>query len=172
MKFRLLISSIIIALSLNVIAEPENNKFPTTAKDKRWQEMGSVLGGKSGGVDLLGENSGGGILGGSRSSTFVGPVWQATIETIGFMPLNSADSSSGAIITDWYEDPNHPGERFKLNIFIKSKKLDLSSIEVKLFKQKLQGNLWRDLPSSEAMEKDIRDKILNNARKKLANNKK
>ena len=43
-------------------------------------------------------------------------LWKATIETISFMPIASADPFSGIIVTDWYS-ANNPSERCKLNIF-------------------------------------------------------
>ena len=30
------------------------------------------------------------------------PLWRATIESLSFMPLSSADYGGGIIITDWY----------------------------------------------------------------------
>src|SRR5262245_8131754 len=45
-------------------------------------------------------------------------LWRASLDTVSFMPLLSADPFGGVIITDWYSPPESPGERFKLNIYI------------------------------------------------------
>ena len=45
-------------------------------------------------------------------------LWRASLDTIDFMPLLSANYSGGIIITDWYSH-NSTNERCKINIFIK-----------------------------------------------------
>ena len=45
-------------------------------------------------------------------------LWRASLDTISFMPLASADPFGGVIITDWYSPPETPSERFKINVFI------------------------------------------------------
>src|SRR6202012_72915 len=45
-------------------------------------------------------------------------LWRATLDTLAFMPLASADPFGGVILTDWYENPQTPGERFKINAII------------------------------------------------------
>ncbi len=38
-------------------------------------------------------------------------LWRASLDTISFMPVNSADPFGGVIITDWHAPPETPGER-------------------------------------------------------------
>ena len=45
-------------------------------------------------------------------------LWRATLETLSFMPLVQADSNGGVIVTDWYSNPNNPGERMKLTVSV------------------------------------------------------
>ena len=52
-------------------------------------------------------------------------LWKGALDTINFMPLNSADPIGGTILTDWYSTANNSDERCKLNI---------SFIIVRLFK--------------------------------------
>src|SRR3979411_872412 len=40
-------------------------------------------------------------------------LWRATLDTLSFMPLASADPYGGVVITDWYVNPEKPDERFK-----------------------------------------------------------
>src|ERR1700742_2081844 len=35
-------------------------------------------------------------------------LWRATLDTLAFMPITSADPFGGVILTDWYEDPKTP----------------------------------------------------------------
>ena len=43
-------------------------------------------------------------------------LWRASLDTLSFMPLASADPFGGIIITDWYADPTTPTERFKATV--------------------------------------------------------
>src|SRR5688572_14302950 len=45
-------------------------------------------------------------------------LWRASLDTVAFMPVASADPFGGVIITDWYSLPETPDERFKVNVFI------------------------------------------------------
>ena len=43
-------------------------------------------------------------------------LWRASLDTIDFMPLISANYSGGIIITDWYSDGKAVGESIKISI--------------------------------------------------------
>jgi hypothetical protein len=92
-------------------------------------------------------------------------LWRATLDTLGFMPLASADPFGGVIITDWYEDPKAKGERFKVNALILDKTLRADGIKITLFKQKLDENgVWRDTEVAPHLPRDLEDTILTRAR--------
>ena len=56
-------------------------------------------------------------------------LWRASLDTVSFMPIASADPFGGVIITDWYAPPETPNERFKVNIFILDKELRAAGIK-------------------------------------------
>jgi hypothetical protein len=92
-------------------------------------------------------------------------LWRATLDTLGFMPLSSADPFGGVIITDWYEDPKAKGERFKVNVLILDKTLRADGVKVTLFKQKLDAKgVWRDTEVEAHLARDLEDTILTRAR--------
>jgi len=62
-------------------------------------------------------------------------LWRASLDTISFMPLASADPFGGVIITDWYQDPKSVGERFKVTIYILDRRLRADGVKVSLFRQ-------------------------------------
>ena len=45
-------------------------------------------------------------------------LWRASLDALSFMPLVQADSSGGVMVTDWYVNPQSPGERVKLTVSI------------------------------------------------------
>jgi len=91
-------------------------------------------------------------------------LWRATLDTISFMPLTSADPFGGTIITDWYEDPKTPGERFKVNALILDKTLRADGVRVQVFKQKLTKGTWRDQVVDAKVARALEDTILTRAR--------
>lgn len=92
-------------------------------------------------------------------------LWRASLDTISFMPLASADPFGGVIITDWYSPPDTPTERFKINIFILDRALRSDGIRAKVFKQKLvSSGQWQDLGTEEKLHRDLEDAILTRAR--------
>jgi hypothetical protein len=92
-------------------------------------------------------------------------LWSASLNTISFMPVASADPFGGVILTDWYENPETPGQRFKLNVYILDKQLRADGIRVAVFKQKLDAKgLWRDDKAPDTMAASIENIILTRAR--------
>jgi len=98
-------------------------------------------------------------------------LWKGSLETIGFMPLSSANPFGGIIITDWYSDGQNINERCKINIFIKGLALKTSNLKVNTFCQSFENNRWIDLPTSASQSAQLENAILNKAKRiKLANN--
>jgi hypothetical protein len=92
-------------------------------------------------------------------------LWRATLDTLSFMPLVSADPFGGVIITDWYEDSKDKGERYKVNALILDKTLRADGIKITLFKQSMDSKgVWRDKKSDTVDARKIEDTILTRAR--------
>ena len=58
-------------------------------------------------------------------------LWKATLDTIDFMPLVSANYSGGIIITDWYNDSNSSGQSVKISVRFLSNEVRSDALEVK-----------------------------------------
>jgi hypothetical protein len=92
-------------------------------------------------------------------------LWRATLDTLSFMPLVSADPFGGVIITDWYEDPKAIGERFKINALILDKTLRADGIKITLFKQiKDKKGGWSGQKVDTKLGRSLEDTILTRAR--------
>lgn len=87
-------------------------------------------------------------------------LWRATLDTLSFMPLASADPFGGVIITDWYSPPGQASTRFKANAYILSKTLTASAIQVSVFEQILQDGQWIDTPADPAIANGLENRIL------------
>lgn len=94
-----------------------------------------------------------------------GYLWRATLDTLSFMPLASADPYGGVIITDWYVNPEKPDERFKCTVYILDARLRADGLNVSVFKQtKDAAGGWVDAPSAAQTETDLENAILTRAR--------
>lgn len=94
-----------------------------------------------------------------------GFLWRATLDTLSFMPLVSADPYGGVIITDWYADPAAPNERFKATAYILDTRLRADGLNVAVNKQvKDASGAWVDAQAAEQTETDIENAILTRAR--------
>jgi len=93
-------------------------------------------------------------------------LWRATLDTVSFMPLASADPFGGVVITDWYEAQGARGERFKVNAFILGSGLRSDGVRVAVFRQVADSRTggWIDAPVSSSMAGEVEDKILARAR--------
>ena len=91
-------------------------------------------------------------------------LWRASLDTLSFMPLASADPWGGIIITDWYTNPEKPDERFKATIYILDTRLRADALNVAIFKQVNAGGGWVDSAVTAQTETDIENAILTKAR--------
>lgn len=139
---------------------PDN---PLTPEEQREKERGKLTG--EDGWNLFG--SGKGADGGSGGAALGvnSFLWRATLDSLVFMPLISADPFGGVILTDWYEDPKTPGERFKVNALILDTALRADAVKVKLFKQrKSDEGGWQDVEVNPKLSRSLEDTILTRAR--------
>ena len=63
------------------------------------------------------------------------PLWRASIESLSFMPLSSADYGGGIIITDWYSSGENKEEEIKITIRFISNEIRADAIQIFLHKR-------------------------------------
>jgi len=92
-------------------------------------------------------------------------LWRATLDTLAFMPLQSADPYGGVVNTDWYVDPQRPTERFKATVYILDGRLRADGLTVTIFKEVSNGQGgWTPSPVSDQTSIDVENAILTRAR--------
>ncbi|NWG53563.1 MAG: DUF3576 domain-containing protein [Hydrogenophilaceae bacterium] len=112
------------------------------------------------------------FLGGGREEETQDPeigvnsfLWRASLDTLNFMPLASADPFGGVIITDWYTDPERPNERFKATVYILDTRLRADALNVSIFRQERAADgAWADARVSPDTGIQIENAILRRAR--------
>lgn len=63
------------------------------------------------------------------------PLWQATLETLDFMPLTSANYSGGIIITDWYTEDQNINESIKITVKFLTNEIRSDALDIDIFKK-------------------------------------
>ncbi len=91
-------------------------------------------------------------------------LWRGALDTLAFMPLASADPFGGVIITDWYQPPASPGERFKATAYILGRQLRADGVKITVFRQVEDRGTWVDAPVARTTASEIEDKVLARAR--------
>ena len=148
-------------------------ELPQGKDQERKEDFGKLFGPEflmfgGGAKNAQFDMAGGG--GGMRVNPY---LWRATLETLSFMPLASADASGGVVVTDWYTSAANPSEKLKVTVYIKDRVLRSDAIQVTLHKEVLKNGSW--LPGTTDSNTAIRleDIILSKARDlKIQNTKK
>lgn len=161
---RRLLPLVLVGFSLSacsIFTGGDTSSFPKTDEDRIKERQGRVTGEEGliiGGASEKDKEAGKNPLG---VNSF---LWRATLDTLAFMPLVSADPFGGVIITDWYEDPENPGERFKVNALILDRQLRADSLKISTFKQTKSGDSWQDAAVDPSMGRKLEDTVLTRAR--------
>ena len=91
-------------------------------------------------------------------------LWQASLETIAFMPVASVDSNGGVIVTDWYVSPATPNERIKITVAILDTVLRADAVRVSANRQQLGASGWIEVPVRAGTVQKLEETILGHAR--------
>ncbi len=86
------------------------------------------------------------VMGGSQKGTnyefaSANPLWRATLDTLDFMPLASANYSGGIVITDWYSENNSPNESVKISVRFLTNEIRSDALDINVYLKKCSDNL-------------------------------
>jgi hypothetical protein len=126
---------------------------------------GTVFGGQGLSMNVLG--NGNGRSTGANAGAALGVnayLWRGALDTLSFMPLASADPFGGVIITDWWQPPQAPDERFKATAYILGRELTASALRVAIYRQVLKNGSWVDAEVSPETVSDVENRVLDRAR--------
>ena len=78
------------------------------------------------------------VMGGMNNNTTYSfatsnPLWRATLDSLDFMPLVSANYSGGIVVTDWYSENNTPEESIKISIRFLTNEIRSDALNVNVF---------------------------------------
>ena len=169
LKVILFISLISMLLnSCSSLPGSDARKFPPDPRERVKQNIEQGKGFRL--MDKVGK-------GGSGTFEFASSneLWRASLDTIDFMPLTSANYSGGIIITDWYSENENTGESIKLIIRFLTNEVRSDAIDLKIYYRKCSsGNNCKITKRTSNLGVELKKEILKLATiyKKEANNKK
>jgi len=173
--FRFLVAGL-LAAALTGCGDPDSVKETKTGTDGGRGRYDIYASAASNGKRETGGLFGPGGLFGSKDTRKEGEggtgvavnayLWRASLDTINFIPLVSADPFGGVIITDWYTPAEQPNERMKVQITILDRELRADGVRVAVFKQQTgaKGGGWVDAQVDPRTNIDIENAILTRAR--------
>ena len=91
-------------------------------------------------------------------------LWHASLDTLSFLPLTSADPFGGVIISEWYVAPSSPNERLKVTVYIMDRALRADGLKVVVFRQVRAPSGWQEATPSPDTAHKLEDSILTRAR--------
>ena len=110
--------------------------------------------------DTFGGDNRGGVFDFANSNE----LWRASLDTIDFMPLASANYSGGVLITDWYSDNQNTNESIKITIRFLTNEIRSDALDIKVFYKKCASNQnCAIIEKSENIKKELSKKILTKA---------
>ena len=109
-------------------------EVPVSADDRVQKNMEEGRGFRL--MDITNKNKGGTFEFASSNE-----LWKASLDTIDFMPLVSANYSGGIIITDWYNDGSSNNQSVKISIRFLTNEVRSDALDIKIFTKNCSTNI-------------------------------
>ena len=91
-------------------------------------------------------------------------LWRASLDTIEFMPIATANYSGGILITDWYSDNDNLNESIKISIRFLTNEVRSDALSIKIFYKKCEDIIKCKIIEQEGnLKKELQKEILKKA---------
>ena len=91
-------------------------------------------------------------------------LWKASLDTIDFIPLASANYSGGILITDWYSDDQASNESIKITIRFLTNEIRSDALDIKIFYKSCNVSLNCSVVEKDSsLKNELRKEILKKA---------
>ena len=91
-------------------------------------------------------------------------LWRATLDTIDFMPLTTANYSGGIIVTDWYSDNQNLNENIKITVRFLTNEIRSDALDLKIFYKNCDSSNKCNIIEKEGnLSKELKKEILKKA---------
>ena len=129
------IKAIIFCIFISVILNACNGKIPgadarKVSYDPKERVKKNLEEGRGFRLDTaFGDNS----KGGSFQFASANELWRASLDTIDFIPIATANYSGGILITDWYSSNENLNESIKISIRFLTNEVRSDALDIKVF---------------------------------------
>ena len=162
---RILLIFIILSLALSGCGKFKAEVDPVTGKKIRKEpdlmKRGDDYADEQGGIFNSNKS-------GKRGTTYdfatSNIVWRATLESLDFVPLQSANYSGGVLITDWYSNDINSNESIKIEIRFLSDKTSPSSLKIISYKKICVNTNCKIAKLSESFNEKLLTSIMSKVR--------
>ena len=126
-KISLLLVTILYLNSCGIYRPTDAREFPPEPEKrvKKNQDEGR-------GIKLFDTSNKGGTFEFATSNE----LWRASLDTLDFMPLMSADYGGGILITDWYNENDNYEDFIKISIRFLTNEIRSDALDVKVYTKK------------------------------------
>jgi hypothetical protein len=134
------IRAIIFCVFLSLVLNACNGKIPgadarKVSYDPKERVKKNLEEGRGFRLDrAFGNNSNGGNFEFASSNE----LWRASLDTIDFIPIATANYSGGILITDWYSSDENSSESIKISIRFLTNEVRSDALDIKVFYKKCQ----------------------------------
>ena len=91
-------------------------------------------------------------------------LWRATLDTIDFMPLTTANYSGGIIVTDWYSDNQDLSKNIKISVRFLTNEIRSDALDLKIFYKNCDSsNKCKIIEEDGNLSKELKKEILKKA---------
>ena len=123
-KFLLFIPILVLLNSCGIYKPTDAKEFPPEPEKRVAKNIEEGRG-----FQLFNQNKGNGTFDFATSNE----LWRASLDTLDFMPLISADYGGGILITDWYNENNNYRDYIKISIRFLTNEIRSDSLQVKVY---------------------------------------
>lgn len=91
-------------------------------------------------------------------------LWQASLDKLGFMPIEVEDKNRGLIVTGWIKMQKNPNDLYKVTVEILCRDLRSDGLQVSVQKRQIKDGKTYDVKADKALAAGIESQILQQAR--------
>jgi hypothetical protein len=142
------------------LAPSSDQPIPIGKDEERKRNFGNLFG-----DDFLSFGGARKDINPGNPSSSVNPfIWRASLDTLSFMPLSSADAIGGVIVTDWYIASHNSKQRLKVIVYVMNAQLRSDAIKVTVYKQVFKEGTWVNGVTDAGAATEMENIILSKAR--------
>ena len=132
-KILLFIPILVLLNSCGIYKSTDAREFPPEPEKRVQKNMEEGRG-----FRLLGGDKGKGN--GTFDFATSNELWRASLDTLDFMPLISADYGGGILITDWYNENNNYSDYIKISIRFLTNEIRSDSLKIKVYTKNCESS--------------------------------